>query len=246
MSARLHHEDLKVYQQAVAFVVKASEMGDGLPIGYAVKDQLQRAAESVPLNIAVSNAAQESAAQFQSLDYAAASVAECAACLDLVVVLDLDKLKVCPEQKRLLLGLFRMLAGLRRSRESVLREEPAEYGEPCFPHERLECYQQAVRLVAWAHCLHHSHPLPTRTVEVLDRSTTGVVMNIAEGNARTAPRDRARFFDTAVTSALRVAAALDVIVARRLAPPIQAAEGKDGIVVVVNLVLGLRRKALEE
>jgi four helix bundle protein len=241
---RLHHEDLKVYQQAVGFVTKASTLCESLPPGYAVKDQLLRAAESVPFKIAVSNAAQESAAQLQSLEYAAASVAECAACLDIVAVLELGAAEFA-EDKRLLLGLFRMLLALRRSREDRLAEEGPEYGEPRFNHERLDCYQQSLKLAGWAESFCREQTLPARNIEVMDRAATSVVLNLAEGNARWSPKDRARFFDTAATGALRVTATLDIIVARRLAGAERAEAGKKMIASIVSQLQGLRRRSLE-
>jgi four helix bundle protein len=244
MSARLHHEDLKVYQQAIAFVAKSSTLCESLPPGYAVKDHLLRAAESVPFNIAVSNAAQESTAQLQSLEYAVASVAECAACLDIVAVLQLGAAEFA-DDKRLLLGLFRMLLALRRSREDRLAEEGPEYGELRFNHERLDCYQQSLQLVGWVKSLRRQQALPGRMIEVMDRGATSVVLNLAEGNARWSPKDRARFFDTAATGALRVAATLDIVVARRLVAAERADGGKKMIASIVSQLQGLRRRSLE-
>jgi four helix bundle protein len=244
MSTRLHHEDLKVYQQAVAFVAKAATLCEDLPPGYAVKDQLIRAAESVPFNIAVSNAAQESLAQLQSLEYAAASVAECAACLDILTALDRGEAEFAND-KRLLLGLYRMLLALRRKREDRLAEEAPEYGEPRFNHERLDCYQQALQLVGQMDKLRQLDRLPARNIEAMDRAATSVVLNLTEGNARWSPKDRARFFGTAATSALRVAAALDIAVARKLAGEEQVAEGKRMIPGVVSQLQGLRRRAMQ-
>lgn len=49
----LDHEKLTVYQAAIEFVILADEMIEHLPPGRAyLKDQLQRAAVSIPLNIA--------------------------------------------------------------------------------------------------------------------------------------------------------------------------------------------------
>ena len=84
MPLQLHHEKLAVYQDAIAFVGRACALVDVLPSKRSVKDQLIRAAESVPLNIAVGNAGQNSAGQLQALEFASASVAECAACMDLL------------------------------------------------------------------------------------------------------------------------------------------------------------------
>jgi four helix bundle protein len=245
MSARLHHENLSVYLDAIAFVGRASAMVESISTKRSVKEQLLRAAESVPLNIAVGNAGQGSAGQVQSIDFAAASVAECAACMDVVARLDLADATACDAEKSVLLGIFRMLAGLRKRWESRLREDETSYGNPCFAHERLDCYQGGLDLVAWGAQFCSEKAIPARTVEALDRSATGLVLNIAEGNARHSPKDRARLFDVAVMHAFRFAATLDIAVSRKLATLDAIAKGKDLTSSVASLTLGLRRKEVE-
>lgn len=244
MPIRLHHEKLTVYQDAVAFVGRAFALVDALPSKRSVKEQLIRAAESVPLNIAVGNAGQNSAGQLQALEFASASVAECAACMDILSLSRGVADKTRDEEKLALISLFRRIVGLRRSRDAILREDEAEYGTPRFSHERLDCYQDSLKLAAWAFSLIDSVSLPSRTCDLLDRSSTGLVLNLAEGNARLAPKDRARFLDTSVMGALRFAATLDITVAQELASSEGLQPGKQLVVQVVNQILGLRRKEM--
>ena len=50
---QLDHEKLDVYEAAIDFVVLANDVAERLPRGRAyVADQLQRAATSIPLNVA--------------------------------------------------------------------------------------------------------------------------------------------------------------------------------------------------
>lgn len=49
----------------------------------------------------------------------------------------------------------------------------------------------------------------------LDRASTSVPLNIAEGNGKFTSLDRCRFFDNARGSALESAGCLDVIVAKK-------------------------------
>ena len=143
-----------------------------------------------------------------------------------------------------MLSLFRRIVGLRRSRDAILREDEAEYGTPRFSHERLDCYQDSLKLAAWAFGLINSTSIPSRTCDLLDRSSTGVVLNLAEGNARQAPKDRARFLDTAVMGALRFAATLDITVAQERASSADTEPGKQLVAQIVNQILGLRRKEM--
>jgi four helix bundle protein len=245
MSSRLQHENLIVYQDAIAFVGRASAMGESIPSKRSVKEQLLRAAESVPLNIAVGNAGQGSAGQLQSIEFASASVAECAACMDVISRMQLADSKACDTEKSILLRSFRMLAGLRRHWESRLQENEEVYGEPCFAHERLECYRLGLEMVTWGMRFGESHDLPTRNADAMDRSSTGFVLNLAEGNARFSPKDRARLLDVAVMHAFRFAATLDIVVARNMAVPDEVSKGKDLATVSASQALGLRRKELE-
>jgi four helix bundle protein len=55
MGTGFDHEKLKVYQESVAFVAWADGILQRCPDKAAVKDQLDRASTSIPLNIAAGN-----------------------------------------------------------------------------------------------------------------------------------------------------------------------------------------------
>ena len=67
-----------------------------------------------------------------------------------------------------------------------------------------------------------------------------MVLNIAEGNGRFSEADQVRFLDIAHTSAMRVAACLDLLVARRQVEVHQIEDGKQILARIVPLLLGLR------
>jgi len=52
MNPRFDHEKLTVYQEALRFVAWANKILQDVPKSWAVRDQLDRASTSVPLNIA--------------------------------------------------------------------------------------------------------------------------------------------------------------------------------------------------
>jgi four helix bundle protein len=60
----------------------------------------------------------------------------------------------------------------------------------------------------------------------LDRASTSVPLNIAEGNGKFTSPDRCRFFDNARGSALESAACLDVMVAKRFVGTDEIQSGK--------------------
>ncbi len=89
--------------------------------------------------------------------------------------------------------------------------------ESVFDHERLDVYRVAIELVAWVGELIDG-PLKgcsLSAVSQLDRASTSIPLNIAEGNGKRTNRDRSRYLDTARGSAFECAAALDVLVARK-------------------------------
>ena len=75
----------------------------------------------------------------------------------------------------------------------------------------------------------------------LDRASTSVPLNIAEGNGKFTSADRCRFFDNARGSALECAACLDVMVAKQFVEPNDVQQGKTMLVKIVSMLFGLIR-----
>ena len=73
----------------------------------------------------------------------------------------------------------------------------------------------------------------------LDRASTSIPLNIAEGNGKFTGPDRCRFFDIARGSALECAAALDVLQRKDLAMDGQVLEGKACLLEIVSMLVGL-------
>lgn len=61
-----------------------------------------------------------------------------------------------------------------------------------FDHEKLEVYQLSLRFVAWASELLERLPKPLSAHNQLDRASTSIPLNIAEGTAKTTAPDRCR------------------------------------------------------
>lgn len=90
------HEKLEVYREAIAFVGWLSSILENAVRVGDVKDQLDRAATSVPLNIAEGNGKYAPKDRCRFFDIAHGSALECAAGLDVLVA----KGKLTSEQTR--------------------------------------------------------------------------------------------------------------------------------------------------
>ena len=107
-----------------------------------------------------------------------------------------------------------------------------------FSHEKLTVYQKAIAFVAWVQP--SLEALPRVAVrDQLDRASTSVPLNIAEGNVKFSTADRARFLQIAQGSAVECAACLDVMVARGLAESPLVVEGKSLLEEVVRMPAGM-------
>jgi four helix bundle protein len=82
--------------------------------------------------------------------------------------------------------------------------------------ERLEGYRLALELATVAPALVPRGHAALR--DQIDRAAASVVLTLAEGWGRWQPREKAHFYNIARGSALEVAAGVDVIEARGLAP----------------------------
>jgi len=110
------HERLDVYKVSIEWVVVSNDVVERLPRGRAyLADQLQRAAISVPLNIA------EGAGEFSKKEkarfyrMALRSATECAAILDVCKCLKLTDLEVATSGRDLLLRIVSMLTRMVRT-----------------------------------------------------------------------------------------------------------------------------------
>lgn len=110
-----------------------------------------------------------------------------------------------------------------------------------FDHEKLNVYQSAIHFVAWTSEFLDKVPKSLSVHNQLDRASTSIPLNIAEGNGKYTSADRCRFFDTARGSALECAASLDVLVAKRIVDQALADTGKKTLLEVVSMLAGLIR-----
>ena len=107
-----------------------------------------------------------------------------------------------------------------------------------FGHEKLEVYHEIIAFIAWLTELLE----PVRAGEVkeqLERASSSMAFNTAEGNGKYTQKDRCKFFDIAHGSALECAAGLDVLVARGKLTNEQLLPGKQRLQRIVRMLMGL-------
>ena len=92
---------------------------------------------------------------------------------------------------------------------------------------------------SWTDELLEGLPKSLAVTNQLDRASTSIPLNLAEGNGKFTDADRCRFFDIARGSALECAACLDVLVAKKRINC--ADEGKTQLVRIVSMLVGLIR-----
>src|SRR5260370_1219256 len=112
-------------------------------------------------------------------------------------------------------------------------------------HERPEFYREAIDCCGWVGQFLAAISAKIAAKDQLDRASTSIPLNIAEGNGKFSARDRARFLEMARGSALECAACLDVLFARKLASETQVTEQKERLARIVQMLIGLLRKFSE-
>ena len=123
-----------------------------------------------------------------------------------------------------------MLISMRKTATNRIREEHAVYRTKkgrLFDHEDLDLYQVALQLVAWLESMlaHFSCSADLRTK--LDKSTTSIVLNIAEGNGRFTGVDQAKFYETAYKATIQSASLVDLATAKGASDVSRVEQGRE-------------------
>jgi len=136
MPALFDHERLKVYQEALRFVVWVGPIIEELPTKLAAKDQLDRASTSIVLNLAEGNGKRSHPDRCRYFDIARGSTVECAACLDVLARRGKLSGAVVMEGKAILLEIVSMTAGLIARFTAGVNEDPSAYGDNIVTEEK--------------------------------------------------------------------------------------------------------------
>ena len=138
----LHHEQLDVYRLYLEVVGVCDKAISGAARPIAAFEHLDRAMESIGVNLMRANAqALGSAQRIHYLDVSIASTHECAASLDVLLALRGMENSACAASMGKLWRIRGMLLGMRRASANQIREESGPYGRPMFPFMALDMYQ---------------------------------------------------------------------------------------------------------
>jgi four helix bundle protein len=108
-----------------------------------------------------------------------------------------------------------------------------------FSHEKLHVYHKAIDFIVWTQPIIEILPTKLAARDQLDRASTSMPLNIAEGNVKFSIADRARYVQTATGSAVESAACLDVLRAQGKIDTATVEAGKQQLEEMVRMLTGL-------
>jgi four helix bundle protein len=111
-----------------------------------------------------------------------------------------------------------------------------------FDHERLDVYRESIEFCGWVGELLAEIIAKAAAKDQLDRASTSLPLNIAEGNGKFSAADRARFLEIARGSALECAACLEVLAVRKLISEERVVFAKEQLVRIVNMLMGMLKR----
>ena len=114
-----------------------------------------------------------------------------------------------------------------------------------FDHERLNVYQEAIAFRGWVGDLLNEITAKAAAKDQLDRASTSIPLNIAEGNGKFSNADRARFLEIARGSALECAGCIDVLAVRKVIGAERTIPAKEQLVRIVNMLVGMLKRFSE-
>lgn len=208
------HEKLEVYAHALSFAKLAAALIDCGPTVMAVCDQLDRATESLVINLAKAARLRATESGIYCLECSLGSVLECAACLDVAYRRHIIASPSLQELKEVLQRIARMEVGLRNSWSRCVQEESESYNSDAthyFLHESLVVYQRSLQVHDALDGLWNREQKRCRYARRVDELSTSLTINIAEGNGRFSKLDHNKFVYIAEDAGTKLAAYLDLM-----------------------------------
>jgi len=133
-----HHEKLTVYQRALEFATWSQDLIESLKKKTSTRDHLERAGDSVALNIAEGNGKFSQKDRVRFFQIAHGSALESAACLDLLVARRCCSANAITRGKSILEEIVKMLFAMLDQLGCRIAEESAEYAERADAEEEVE------------------------------------------------------------------------------------------------------------
>ena len=111
--------------------------------------------------------------------------------------------------------------------------------EVYFDHEKLKVYQKSLEFSGWVTDNIREIQIKNSIIDQLDRASSSIALNIAEGNGKFTGRDRCRYLDIARGSALECSSCLDIMVVKRMIEKSVQVQGKNILKEIVSMLVGL-------
>lgn len=108
-----------------------------------------------------------------------------------------------------------------------------------FSHEKLIVYQQSLNFIQYTNKVFENTLHNISAYQQLDKASTSIPLNIAEGTGRFTNRDKCHFYDIARGSALECAACLDVLLNKNRISEEASDEGKNILFEIVSMLIAL-------
>jgi four helix bundle protein len=124
-----HHEKLIVYRRALEFAGWSQILIDSLTKETSTRDQLERAGDSIALNIAEGNGKFSTKDRARFFQIAHGSALECAACLDLFVARQCCEVDRIEKGKLILEEIVKMLFTMLDRLGCRIAEDAPAFGE---------------------------------------------------------------------------------------------------------------------
>ena len=135
---------------------------------------------------------------------------------------------------------------MRETTADTVREDPALYRTKkgkLFGHEDLDVYQAELQLVSWVESVSSEFACSSDVLSKLDKSTTSIVLNTAEGNGRFTGTDQAQFVGIAYKATVQSASLVDLATASGSAAPSQVEEGRELLRRIAAMLRSLAKAA---
>ena len=220
------HENLEVYRVYLGFAGHSAAIVESADPWCSFGNHLSRATESIGTNMIRGSAQCSSSLRRTLFDVALGSTSECVACLDVARAKEVISSTDLSMGRVQLWRIRGMLVGLRDVRKNSVGEGEQPYGTPSFPHENLKVYQLSHDIVRQVASLLAKHAFNARQRNRIDETTTGILLNVAEGVAKSTDKDKLKFLDIAYGHSLQAALVLDLLVSQRRIKPENISELK--------------------
>ena len=108
-----------------------------------------------------------------------------------------------------------------------------------FSHEKLIVYNRSLEFVEFIGNVLAGFKDRLNVYDQLDRCSTSIPLNIAEGTGKFTSKDKNRYYDIARGSAVESAACLDVLLKRNRITLDENTKGKELLFEIVSMIIGL-------